>query len=131
MGIWDKISRRLDELSEDFLPDSVRDAVEGARELLARGNAGAAAAALEQALREKPNHATALYLLGVARLRLGQFAEAAKIFQQASEARASFGEALVGLGEARLLGGDATAAIPTVRAALSLGGGSDLLADAY
>src|SRR5688572_27987105 len=131
MGIWDRISRRLDELSEDFLPDQVRITIEGARELIAQGRHGAAIAALEQALREKPDQATALYLLGVAHLRAGDPTKAADAFRRAADARASFGEALVGLGEARLAGGDPLAAIPTVRAALAVGGGRDMLADAY
>ena len=42
MGIWDRLSRRLDELSEELLPDDLRDTVEGARELLERGEPGAA-----------------------------------------------------------------------------------------
>ena len=107
MGLWDRLSRRLDELSEEFLPDGVRASVEAARELVQKGDYAAAVALLEEALREKPDHATALYLLGVAELRRGRAPAAESAFARARDARASFVEAAVGLGEAKLVQGDA------------------------
>ena len=72
MGFWDRVSRRLDELSEELLPDSIRDDIEEARRLIARGDHATAIVALERALEQKPDHATAHYLLGVAQLRRGE-----------------------------------------------------------
>jgi predicted Zn-dependent protease len=105
MGLWDRLSRRLDELSEELLPDDLRDTVEGARELLARGEPGAAIAALDRVLAAKPDHATALYLLGLAQLRRNDMTAARGAFEQAIAVRAGFTEAMVGLAEARLGGG--------------------------
>jgi tetratricopeptide (TPR) repeat protein len=131
VGIWDRLSRRLDELSEELLPDDLRDTVEGARELIARGEPGAAVAALDRVLAAKPGHASARYLLGVAQLKRGDAAAARAAFEQAIAARAGFTEAMVGLGEARLLAGDAAGAVPVLRDVLGRGGGRELLADAY
>jgi small GTP-binding protein len=131
MGIWDRFSRRLDELAEELLPDDLRDTVEGARDLLRRGDHGAAIAALDRVLAAKPDHATALYLLGLAQLRRGDPAAARTAFEQAIAVRAGFTEAQVGLAEARLAAGDAADAIRTVREALARGGTRAVLADAY
>src|SRR5262245_52588368 len=102
MGIWAGLSRTLDELSDEVLPDQVREHVERGSESLRRGEHAAAAAALEKALRAKPNHATARFLLGLARLRLGDVAAATRELEQASALRAGFTEAQVALAEARL-----------------------------
>src|SRR5262245_46728209 len=102
MGLWDRLSRTIGELSEELLPADLRDKVEGARTLLERGQAPAAAAVLEEVLEAKPDHATALYLLGLARLRSGDPGGAVAAFSRAVEVRAGFGEALTGLGLARL-----------------------------
>src|ERR1043165_6273982 len=99
MGIWDRLSRRLDELSEELLPDDMRDTVDGARELLSRGEPSDAVAALDRVLSAKPNHATALYLLGVAQLRRDDVVAARAAFEQAIAVRAGFTEAMVGLAE--------------------------------
>ena len=131
MGIWDRVSRTLGELGEELLPDQVRGTVDGAREMLARGENGPAAAALEQALRAKPDHATARYLLGVARLRQGDATAAARELEAAGALRAGFTEAQVALAEARLLQGDPAAAIPLLREALARSNERELLADAY
>src|SRR5262245_23347824 len=131
MGFWDRLSRRLDELSEELLPDQLRDSVDGARELLKRGENAAAIAALEATLAQKPDHATALYLLGEAQLRRGDPARAEKAFDKAAALRAEFVEARVGLAHARLLQGDAAAAIPILREVLARGGDREILADAY
>lgn len=132
MGIWDRVSRTLDELSEGLLPDDVRDGVEGARLLLERGQTDAAAAAIEEILRKKPDHATAQLLLGVARLRQGDPKRAGAAFVAAIAQRAGFAEAYVGLGKARLDAGDAKAALSAFRdAALHAGGARETLAAAY
>jgi Tfp pilus assembly protein PilF/ribosome biogenesis GTPase A len=132
MGIWDRVSRTLDELSEGLLPDDVRDGVEGARLLLERGQTDAAAAAIEEILRKKPDHATAQLLLGVARLRQGDPKRAGAAFVAAIAQRAGFAEAYVGLGKARLDAGDAKSALSAFRdAALHAGGARDTLAAAY
>ncbi|MBI4510384.1 MAG: dynamin family protein [Deltaproteobacteria bacterium] len=118
MGIWDRLSRRLGELSEELLPDTLREEVESARKQLEAGDPHKAAAALERAVMSKPDHATALHLLGIARLRLGELVLAEQAFASASLARAGFAEALVGLGEARLEQGDARGAVLPLREAL-------------
>src|SRR5687767_12217799 len=132
MGIWDRVSRRLGELTEELLPSELKDKIDGARALLERGQAGAAAAALEEILRDKPDHTTALYLLGVARLKTGEAAEAAATFERAHELRGGFAQALVGLGEARMALGDAPAALAAFREAREHAGGERaLLGAAY
>src|SRR3954468_14354245 len=117
MGLWDRFSRRLDELAEELLPDDLRGTVDAAREMIRRGEHASAIAALDRVLAAKPTHATALYLLGVAQLRRGDPSGARTAFEQALAARAGFTEAQVGLAEARLAAGDAAGAIPTVREA--------------
>src|SRR5258705_12897681 len=132
MGIWDRVSRTVDELSEGLLPDDVRDGVEGARLLLERGQTDAAAAAIEEILRRKPDHATAQLLLGVARLRQGDPKRAGAAFVAAIAQRAGFAEAYVGLGKARLDAGDARSALSAFRdAAVHAGGARETLAAAY
>ncbi|HKA86263.1 MAG TPA: dynamin family protein [Haliangiales bacterium] len=131
MGFWDRLSRRLDELSEELLPDAIRDDVGGAREMVARGDYGAAIATLERALAHKPDHATARYLLGVARLRTGDTVGAIDALARARELRPGFTEALIALGEASLAKGEPDAAIPFLREALAAGGAAEELADAY
>ncbi len=132
MGIWDRVSRTLDELSEGLLPDDVRDGVEGARVLLEAGKWSAAAAALEEVLRKKPDHASAMHMLGVARLRGGAPRQAAAAFVGAIAQRAGFAEAYVGLGKARLADGDAKAALSAFKDALNYAGGDrETLASAY
>lgn len=133
MGFWDRISRRLDELSEELLPSELVAVVERARKLLRDGDAQGAKEGLAQALREKPNHATALYLLGVARLRLGEAGAAKDAFAQAVALRAGFAEALVGLGQACLLGKELESAESAFQQALEQSGQgeSDMLAEAY
>jgi tetratricopeptide (TPR) repeat protein/GTP-binding protein EngB required for normal cell division len=131
LGLWDRLSRRLDELAEELLPEGLRDTVDGARDLIQRGELGAAVAALDRALAEKPDHATALYLLGIARLRQGEHAAAAAAFSRARDVRAGFTEATVGLGEAKLSAGDAAAAVPLFREAIAQRGDREVLADAY
>jgi tetratricopeptide (TPR) repeat protein/GTP-binding protein EngB required for normal cell division len=131
MGFWDRVSRRLDELSEELLPDQLRYTLDGAREMLRRGDHTGAVAALEKLLAAKPDHATATYLLGEAQLRRGDADRAAKAFEAAMALRAGFTEAQVGLGHARLAQGDAPAAIPLLREALARGAEREVLADAY
>lgn len=132
MGIWDRLSRRLDELSEELLPDTLRDRVEGAQALLESGNPSGAATVLEEILAEKPDHATARYLLGAARLALGDAAAAQAAFAAAAGVRAGFGEAFAGLGEARLALGDPRGAVDAFRDVLRHAGGDRaLLASAY
>jgi small GTP-binding protein len=132
LGLWDRIKGTLGELGEELLPGDLRDRVDGARELLARGHHGAAAAALEQALLEKPDHATALYLLGAARLGGGDPARAAAAFEKALAVRPGWREALAGLGEARRRLGEHDAAIVAFRQVLGgAGGDRETLADAY
>ncbi len=131
MGILDRLSRRLGELSEELLPGDLRESVESARDLLERNQPAAAAAALESALAQKPDHASALYLLGVARQRLGEWQRALDAFTRAHDARAGFVEAAIGMGDARLALGDATGAIPAFREAVAAGGSKAALADAY
>jgi tetratricopeptide (TPR) repeat protein/GTP-binding protein EngB required for normal cell division len=131
MGFWDRVSRRLDELSEELLPDNIRDDVGGARDLVARGEYGAAIATLERALAQRPDHATARYLLGLARLRQGDLDAAIDELARARELRPGFTEALIALGEASLAKGEPTEAIGFLREAVAAGGAPAALADAY
>ena len=127
MGIWDRLSRTLGELSEELLPGDLRDKLDGARELLDRGNAGAALAALDQVLKEQPEHATALYLRGEALRVLGRHAEAERALGAALAARPALVEATAALGEVLLAKGDATGALVKLREALASAGGDAAL----
>lgn len=127
MGIWDRLSRTLGELSEELLPGELRDRLDGARGLLDRGNAGAALAALDLVLKEQPEHATALYLRGEALRVLGRHAEAERALGAALAARPGLTEATAALGEVLLAKGDATGALIKLREALSSAGGDAAL----
>jgi tetratricopeptide (TPR) repeat protein len=113
------------------LPDHLRDSVDVAQRLIERGDPESAQAALEKLLAQKPNHATALYLLGVAQLRRGRGDEAEETFAKAAAARAGFTEAHVGMAEAMLQQGDAPRAVIKLREALAAGGARETLADVY
>ncbi len=132
MSFWSRIERRLTELADELLPDDFRDELGAARSLLDAGRAAEAARALEHLVVQRPDYASALALLGAARLEIGDFSGARAAFEDALRLRADAAEALLGLGQAALVLGQLDTAIDGFRGAVRTAGGDrGVLALAY
>lgn len=102
MSIFDRIADRIAEQVGDLIgPDEVRTHIERAEELLDAGDAQAAIEELRQALALRPDHARAVYLLGVALARLGALEEAEEALVHVTQTRSDLAEAQLALGEVR------------------------------
>ncbi|MEM9492483.1 MAG: tetratricopeptide repeat protein, partial [Myxococcota bacterium] len=123
MSVWSRIERRLSDLAGELIPDEFRLRLVEARDLLEDGCAARASEKLEELLRERPDDASALSLLGAARLELGDARAAAEAFGRAVDRREDMAEAWLGLGQAELALGDADRAITLFRGAMSRAGG--------
>ncbi len=132
MSIWSRIERRLTDLAEELLPDEFRHQIDSARQLLDQGRHAEAAETLEGLVGERPDHAAALTLLGVARLELGEPADALAAFDRALAQDDALAAAYLGRGQANLELDRLDPAKSSFRAAVRLAGGDrDILADAY
>jgi tetratricopeptide (TPR) repeat protein/GTPase Era involved in 16S rRNA processing len=132
MSFWSRIERRLTELADELLPDDFRDELGAARSLLDAGRAAEAVRALEHLVVQRPDHASALALLGAARLEIGDFSGARAAFEDALRLRADAAEALLGLAQAALVLGQLDTAIDGFRGAVRTAGGDrGVLALAY
>lgn len=132
MSIRSRIERRLSELADDILPDEFRARLSEAKRAWEAGRAAEAAELAEALLRERPDHAGALALLGSTRLDLGHPAAALSAFDRALARAPEHAGGLVGRGHAQLALGDAQASLASYRAGIDAAAGDrDVLASAY
>ncbi|MEO6951921.1 MAG: tetratricopeptide repeat protein, partial [Polyangia bacterium] len=134
MGLFDRLDRRLDKLADQLGeligPDDVRAHVELGHAYLTAGNLEGASRELSAALGLRPDHARALYLLGMVHEKRGDRPGARDLYVQAG-LRESFVEPHLALGHLSLTDGDLDAAAESYRHALDQGGDLDARAEAY
>ena len=101
-------------------PDDPQARVLFGRVLYLMGRAGAAAAALQQAVELVPNDTDALYLLGRARTDIGEYDAAAEALRRLTQLDRSFGRGWLALADAIAATGDLDAAEAHYLRAVSL-----------
>ncbi len=135
MTLWSRIERRLNDLADrvdDILPDEFREQIQSARRLIEQSKPREAVEMLQALLMVRPDHVTALLLVGAAQLELAQFQAAGESFDRVLAVRPEFPEALVGRGQAHLGSGELELAIGAFgQAVRSAGGDRSVLAEAY
>ncbi|MCC6751597.1 MAG: dynamin family protein [Deltaproteobacteria bacterium] len=132
MGFWDRVGQRLEGWVEELAaPDAVKDALEAGQAALGAGELARAEELLRQVVAQAPEHPRGAFLLGLALLRQGRFAEARVALEAARALRPDEGEVLAALALAQRGLGEDEAALKTARQALSGRLEEGLLADLY
>jgi tetratricopeptide (TPR) repeat protein/GTPase Era involved in 16S rRNA processing len=125
VDLFDRFNRLASQFGDLLgeIADEARPHVELGAALLQRGDFDAAIVELEQALKKRPDHARAFYLLGLCYLKRGKPGDAAlarKQLEQALAVREGYPDAYIALGDALRQGGEYDAAVDSYRAALPL-----------
>nr|MBA3542311.1 tetratricopeptide repeat protein [Deltaproteobacteria bacterium] len=132
MSLWNRLQRRLGDLTNELILDDYRDQLHQAQQLLASGDVNTAIETLEALLIARPDHGQALIVLGDARLAIRDLAGAKDAFERALKLRSGDPAALVGLGMSLVGAGQYELAISALgRAVSEAAGDRAILADAY
>jgi tetratricopeptide (TPR) repeat protein len=131
-SLWSRVARKAGDTVDELFLDSYREQLDLAREQAVGGDPAGAVETLEALLRERPEHAGALALLGEIELVRGKDEHAAAAFARALALRSGDAQALIGRGRALVALGQLPAAVELLgRGVDAAGGDRGLLAAAY
>jgi|JI10StandDraft_1071094.scaffolds.fasta_scaffold06229_8 tetratricopeptide (TPR) repeat protein/GTPase SAR1 family protein len=131
-SLWSRVARKAGDTVDELFLDSYREQLDLAREQAIGGDPAGAVETLEALLRERPDHAGALALLGEIELVRGKDEHAAAAFARALALRSGDAQALIGRGRALVALGQLAAAVELLgRGVDAAGGDRALLAAAY
>lgn len=131
-SLWSRVARKAGDTVDELFLDSYREQLDLAREQAVGGDPAGAVETLEALLRDRPDHAGALALLGEIELVRGKDEHAAAAFARALALRSGDAQALIGRGRALVALGQLPAAVELLgRGVDAAGGDRGLLAAAY
>ncbi|MEZ4399080.1 MAG: dynamin family protein [Kofleriaceae bacterium] len=130
--LWSRVARKAGDTVDELFLDTYRDQIEAARDQALGGDPSGAAEELEALLRDKPDHAGALLLLGEVELVRGNPQAAADAFERALAERPGDALGLVGAGRAAVGLGQLERAVELLARGVERAGGErPVLAAAY